>query len=103
MAAAEMAFAGGLGIDLYLVNVPTDMDEPSDDALLFSESTSRFIVEVAPEDCDAFEAALTGVPHRAAGRVVEEPRLKARGLRGQTLIDEHIEDLKAAWKKPLDW
>ena len=47
-AAAEMAFAGGLGMHLSLAGVPRDADVTADAVLLFSESNSRFIVEVAP-------------------------------------------------------
>jgi len=105
VAAAEMAFAGALGMDLYLTNVPTDLEDPRDDTLLFSESNSRFVVEVAPQDCAAFEAALTqaGAPFGAVGRVVAEPAFRVRGLRGDLLIDEPIAELKEAWQKPLRW
>src|SRR5262249_23061886 len=58
VAAAEMAFAGGLGARIYLLEVPHEI--PNAEAaevhggfasiLLFSESNSRFLVEV-PQDC----------------------------------------------------
>ena len=49
VATAEMAFAGGLGMHLSLKNVSRDGDVTTDDVSLFSESNSRFVVEVAPE------------------------------------------------------
>ena len=103
VAAAEMAFAGGLGIDLYLANVPADEGVARDDELLFSESNSRFIVEVRPADCDAFEAKLSGVPFAAAGRVTETARFRVHGREGDALIDEPVAELKEAWQKPLRW
>ena len=51
---------GGLGMQLSLMNVPRDPDVTTDDMLLFSESNSRFIVEVAPEKQEAFEACMAG-------------------------------------------
>ena len=102
VAAAEMAFAGGLGMDLYLTNVPTEGDIREHE-VLFSESNSRFIAEVSSENCDAFEAALDGLPARPIGRVVRDPRFTVRGREGETLINEPIADLKEAWQAPLRW
>lgn len=65
VAAAEMCVAGRLGLEL----------EVSDDFVvqLFSESNSRFLVTVAPENVDAFSAALSRVLR--LGRVTAELRL----------------------------
>ncbi len=52
VAAAEMAMAGGVGIDLEL---PSDM---APDRWLFSESQGRLLVSVKPENAAAFELAL---------------------------------------------
>ena len=103
VAAAEMAFAGGFGMDLYTVTVPRPKEIERDDMILFSESNSRFICEVAPENCDAFEACLKGVPLAPIGRVTRAKRFRVRGLRGQTLITEKLDALKTAWKQPLAW
>ena len=102
VAAAEMAFAGGLGIDLDLAAVPVE-GELRDDEILFSESNSRFVAEVAPENREAFEAKLAGLPFAAAGRVTEEPRLRVRARDGHAIVDEDIADLKEAWQAPLRW
>jgi phosphoribosylformylglycinamidine synthase len=102
VAAAEMAFAGGLGLDLYLTTAPAEGVE-RDDEMLFSESHSRFIVEVACEDCDAFEAEMNGAAFGAIGRVVETPLLTVRGREGDLLVQEPLDALKEAWQKPLRW
>ena len=49
VALAEMAFAGGFGAAVTLTDVPRDADAASDFVLLFSESPTRFVVEVRPE------------------------------------------------------
>jgi phosphoribosylformylglycinamidine synthase len=51
---AEMAFAGGLGIEADLRGLPRSKDCCRVDAQLFSESNSRYIVEVEPKNYDAF-------------------------------------------------
>jgi len=103
VAAAEMAFAGGLGMELDLAQVPYDNEEKRDDVLLFSESNSRFLVEVSPEKRSEFEKTLKGLPFGLLGEVKEEKALKIQGLGGEVVVDEPIEALKEAWQKPLRW
>ena len=102
VAAAEMAFSGGLGMDLLLSQVPsTRLDR--EDALLFSESNSRFIVEVERKNQKAFEKILTGVPFGLIGCISEKKELKVRGMDGKMCIEADIEELKESWQKPLRW
>jgi phosphoribosylformylglycinamidine (FGAM) synthase-like enzyme len=59
VAAAEMAFSGGLGWSLDLRRVP-GYNLNRDDFILFSESNSRFLVEVS-EKCEKdFETVMKG-------------------------------------------
>ncbi|MBN8628605.1 MAG: phosphoribosylformylglycinamidine synthase subunit PurL, partial [Planctomycetes bacterium] len=143
-AAAEMAFAGGLGARLHLAEVPYSLvlNPRAQEAaerlardnehlevhelsampeatavLLFSESNSRFLCEVPQAKSAAFEKALAGIPHALVGEVTEGGRLEVLGiphvhkelpdepteLRVPRVIDAKIEDLKAAWQKPLAW
>jgi phosphoribosylformylglycinamidine (FGAM) synthase-like enzyme len=108
-ALAEMAFAGGLGVDVDLVHAPygdgddapPDRVADTDAALLFSESPSRFVCEVPVDRAAAFAAALGGVPHATIGRVTGTRRVVLRGMRGATLVDEDIESLREAFVRPL--
>ena len=61
VAIAEMAFAGGLGATIYLKNVPRTGPLYRNDFILFSESNSRFLVEVAPEKEAQFIKVMTGI------------------------------------------
>ncbi|MBI1345577.1 phosphoribosylformylglycinamidine synthase subunit PurL [bacterium] len=103
VAAAEMAFAGGYGmeLDLPLMMEATGLDIP--EVLLFSESNTRFLVEVAPEQTRSFEALWQDLPCLPLGEVTAHDRLKVFGTDGNTLIDSSIRDLKAAWQGTLDW
>ena len=108
VAAAEMAFAGGLGIRVDVSKVPHDMDAAADGSqlmtrLLFSESNTRFVCEVTPESVDAFVAHMNGVPHAEVGEVNDSGRVAFAAADGSSLIDATNETLKQAWQAPLDW
>jgi phosphoribosylformylglycinamidine synthase len=98
VAAAEMCLAGGVGVDL--TSLPGEL---SDEAKLFSESPSRFLVEVKPEHAGAFESAFAGLPVTRAGVTVSEPRLRIAGANGEWLVWVKLGVLKEAWQKPLRW
>ncbi len=101
VAAAEMAFAGGVGARIRLVSVPTE-GALADDVCLFSESPSRFLVEVAREDQAAFEQILGPVPHAMIGDTVEESMLTVFGHAGQPVAQALLDDLKRTWQQPLE-
>jgi phosphoribosylformylglycinamidine synthase len=102
VAAAEMAFAGGLGAEIVLDRVPCDPDAADAAVRLFSESNTRLLCEVRPVDADAFEGALGGLPHARVGRVTDGRTLDIRD--GQSvLVRAATAALKEAWQKPLAW
>ncbi len=100
VAASEMALASSLGAKIDLAKVPSEGVE-RDDFLLFSESNSRFLVEVAEKDQPAFEAALKGRAYAQVGKVTQKPKFTAKGIKGPTIIDAGVSDLRAAWKRTL--
>ena len=101
VAAAEMAFAGGRGIDLDLTSLSeqTGLEEA---ILLFSESNTRFLLEVEPENRNELEATFTGLPLVLLGKVTDSNRVKIQG-NGKTLIDTPCHELKQCWQQPLAW
>ena len=103
VAAAEMAFAGGLGMAVNLKNVPLAESIERDDFILFSESNTRFLVEVAPKDKKDFESALAGIDTAEIGRVMNDKKLEVRGGNGKIVLSADIAELKEAWQKPLRW
>jgi phosphoribosylformylglycinamidine synthase II len=98
VAAAEMAFAGGLGASIELTDVG---GEPLGDAiLLFSESNSRFLCEVSPQNAEAFERVMSAVAAGRIGIVTGDRRLIiSRG--GGRVIDADVMGLKGAWQSAL--
>ena len=99
---AESAFAGGYGMEVDLREVPQAGVE-RDDFLLFSESQSRFVFTVSPENRGTVEKALEGVPFGFVGRVVKDDRFQVRGMDGNLVVNTTVGKLKIAWKEPLDW
>jgi phosphoribosylformylglycinamidine synthase len=100
VALAEKAFAGGLGIEADIANVKTE-GKLTDTQILYSETASRIIITVRPENAEAVEAFFESDILRI-GRVTSERRLKIKGT-GGIIIDSSIDELKAAWKEPLNF
>jgi len=103
VAAAEIGFAGGVGITLDLNKVPLGENIARNDTLLFSESNTRFLVEVAPEDAQGFEEAMGEVVYAAIGEFTGDDRLQIYGISGETVVSAGLAELKEAWQKPLRW
>jgi phosphoribosylformylglycinamidine synthase len=98
-----MAFAGGLGIEADLRGLPKGKNCSAPEAQLFSESHSRYLVEVEPHNYDAFAKAMLNLPFGQLGRIVPAARLVIRAEDGKILIDADLDSLKQAWQKTFDW
>ena len=113
VALVEMAFAGNCGAKVRLSEVVSDVapqqrSESFDIVLLFSESNTRFLVEVPPTRRATFESALAGVPLAHIGEVTDTGRVQIAPTPGsghdeQWLIDLPIGKLKAVWQRTFFW
>jgi phosphoribosylformylglycinamidine synthase len=103
VALAEMAFAGGYGARINLKSVPLGEEITRDDYLLFSESNTRFLVEVAPEDRERFEGVTVGLQRAVIGEVTDTGVVDIYSLSGDRILSAGISELKEAWQKPLRW
>jgi phosphoribosylformylglycinamidine synthase subunit PurSL len=103
VALAEMAFSGELGAKVDLRAVPLGEPVERDDIMLFSESNSRFLVEVPLSHTADFEVGMVGSPCARVGQVVGDGIVRVHGLNGDMALSADIHELKAAWKRPLDW
>ncbi len=101
-AAAEMAMAGGLGIDLDIEAVCAEQLSPTE--ALFSESNSRFLVEVKPENAAKFasEMSASSVWAAALGTITPEAIVNLR-VDDLSVLKAELDDIKNAWLRPLDW
>jgi phosphoribosylformylglycinamidine synthase II len=103
VALAEMAFAGGLGIEADLRGLPKSKDCDSAASQLFSESASRYIVEVEPEKYNSFASQMLGVPFGQIARVTDSQELAIKDQKGRPVINAEIKSLKHAWQKTFLW
>jgi len=103
VALAEMAFAGGLGIEADLRGLPKSKDCSRTDAQLFSESNSRYIIEIEPENFDAFAKLMLNLPFGQVGKVTEDRTLIIKTEDGKNAIEADIDLLKRSWQKTFDW
>jgi phosphoribosylformylglycinamidine synthase len=99
VALAEMVFAGEIGADVTNLGA-----REGDDVALFSETPTRFVVEVEPSQLEAFEACWpqSNWIHRL-GSTVKDPRLRVAGINGEWVLWATAKDMKSAWQKPLGW
>ena len=101
VAAAEMCLAGGLGMDLDLSQLdhedyPAGYDESA--TLLFSESCTRFLIEVEPGKKFNLQTKLMGHPATPLGRVSTSAKLKIKGSTGALLVDQDLDGLQRAFQ-----
>ncbi len=101
VAAAEMVLGSDHGAELDLRKVPASMGgRARDDLAMFSESNSRFLVEVARGKEKKFEKIMKG-DFGLVGMVSEAGGLSVRGLKGKKVIDVSSRKLREAWKGGL--
>ncbi len=103
VALAEMALAGGFGVDVSLRDVPCADEAAEDAVLLFSESPTRLIVECKPENANELAAIFAEIPVGRLGEVTAEPRVTIRGLGKSEVLSAPVAELKADWQRPLKW
>jgi phosphoribosylformylglycinamidine synthase len=101
VALAEMCFGGNLGMNINLEKVPGAKQLKRPDYLLYSESNSRFLVEVAPKNQALFKHLMQSVPFGCIGQSVIERKLTL-SHHGKTLMKAAIKPLKNAWQKTFN-
>ncbi|TWT96461.1 phosphoribosylformylglycinamidine synthase subunit PurL [Neorhodopirellula pilleata] len=104
VAATEMALAGGLGLDLQLDTIDRTDGGLTSAELLFSESNTRFLIEVAQDNANAVAKRLSdaGVPAARLGEVNATSSVRILDAGNEVLMVD-IQAAKSAWQSPLDW
>jgi phosphoribosylformylglycinamidine synthase len=102
VATAEMAFSGGYGMELDLERVPTSEGIRRSDFVLFSESNSRFLVEVPERRKEEFESLMRSSVYSRIGKITETRSLHILGLNGKTIVDVPLAELREWWKSGLE-
>lgn len=104
VAAAEMAFAGRLGLSVDLAGVPR-RGEVSTTALCFAETPTRILLELSPDQFGTVADLLSraDIAFGEVGRFNESGRLTVRNTEAGPVADESLDALRETWTKPLDW
>lgn len=104
VAAAEMSIAGRLGMQLRLAALPhtvSSTENALSAILLFSESSTRFLIEVQPEQKQHFEAIMAGLPCAHIGEVLDRPDFMIYDPQDQPVLHADLASLNAAWQQQL--
>ncbi|MEA3514294.1 MAG: AIR synthase-related protein, partial [Nanoarchaeota archaeon] len=104
-ALAKTSFAGNLGMDIYLKYVPGSVR--TDYGTLYSESNSRFIVTISPEQQDYFEEVMeigikSGIDFAEVGFVRDDKQFNIYCRDNNLIISDDINEMKKEWKSTLD-
>jgi phosphoribosylformylglycinamidine synthase len=105
VAIVEMCVAGGWGASIDSALLAAAAETGLDlETCLFSESNTRFLVEVRKENENEFCSLVSDIPCRQIGIVTDDPHLRISGVHDpKPIIEASITDLKEAWQKPLRW
>jgi phosphoribosylformylglycinamidine synthase II len=101
VALAEMCMAGNIGADIDLGAIDHD-DFPEgydiDSTLLFSESCTRFLVEIEQGKKFNFQTKMMGIAATPIGRFSKKNRVTIKSVTGRPLVDVGIDELRGAFQ-----
>ncbi|UCF70045.1 MAG: phosphoribosylformylglycinamidine synthase subunit PurL [candidate division WOR-3 bacterium] len=100
LALCEMAFSGDIGVEVDVKRVPFRGERLRYDTILFSESNSRFLVELKGGREDEFTALFGGLPIARIGRTTAERCLKVLGGE-RKLVDLPLSLLRKKWLRKV--
>ena len=101
VAAAEMAFSGNVGLDIHLDRVARSSNLQRNDYILFSESNSRFLVEIPESKKEEFEDLMKDAVYSLIGRTKREKYLSVYGLKRSKIVEVDLNRMMDAWKRTL--
>ena len=92
VAAAEMAFAGGVGVEIEVASDGV--------AALFSESNTRFLIEVSLKHRVLLESIFANLPHTCIGKTIVAATMDIV-VGGTRIVTASLTKLKSDWQSPL--
>lgn len=100
LAISEMALSGEIGVEIDIMMVDYRGTHARPDYILFSESNSRFLVEVTAENSKKLLGLFKGMPIRLMGRTIGDKKVRIFN-RTKKLVDLPIKTIKACWKRSI--
>jgi phosphoribosylformylglycinamidine synthase len=98
LAVAEMAFSGDVGIEFDLDMVSFAGKLRRHDSILFSESNTRFLVEIRKENVDRFVELFHGLPIARIGSTVKDKHLRIF-IGKRKIVDLPLLILRKKWQR----
>ena len=102
VALSEMAFTSEFGANITLKKVLTGERIDNDSVLLFSESNSRFLIEVKKANEKKLERIFGKICSKI-GVVTKKQEIVIKGMNGQTAVSVLNKNALNAWKGKLNW
>jgi len=96
VAISEMCIGGSLGASIFLEETPHSLGMLSYE-ILFSESPTRFIVEVRKDKRESFQKVMQGVPLGLIGCTSSEERIIFYNNEGKKIVDFSVSEARKAW------
>ncbi len=100
LAISEMCMAGDIGSEIDIAKIKYKSRNNRVDILLFSESNTRFLVEVSPAKANKFEKFMKNLPFSIIGKTIKEKTLKIYNS-NKLIIHLPISRLRARWKRKI--
>lgn len=100
LAISEMAFSGNIGVEIALDNIIYHGANRREDFIIFSESNSRFLVEITKENAQKLVAIFEDLPITRIGQTKKEKKLTIFAGK-KILIDLPFTQIKAKWQRKI--
>jgi len=100
LAIAEMAFSGDIGVEIDLENVMYLEKNRRYDNILFSESNTRFLVEISKENTSELKEFFNSLPITKIGKTITEKNLKVIAGK-KNLINLSLSVIKTKWRRKI--
>ena len=99
VALAKAAIGGQRGVTIDLRKISTNINR--NDYILFSESQSRILVTINPDNKNKFEKLMSGTAYYMIGKVASDQQFRIKGLDGNEIVNVPVSDLEKSYKKTL--
>lgn len=100
IALAEMCFAGQVSAEVFLQKIK-ELSVDDDNALLFSESNTRFLCSVPMENKQRFEAIMKNLPYAEIGMTTSTDTMKIFGTYNDLLANIKLNNMEKIWQNSL--
>ncbi|MGB3341792.1 MAG: phosphoribosylformylglycinamidine synthase subunit PurL [bacterium] len=100
LAISEMAFSGNIGVRIDMKDLIYVGEDKRFDFFLFSESNTRFLLEVEKKHINKIEEIFRGLPFARLGETIEAKQLQIF-FKDKKLIDLPLSIIQSKWRRKI--